>query len=171
MNNRLIGFAICALLSGGVMGWLLSDINVSEVSDNDVWHSFEASLETQKTISETADIIKSSGIIRKFSTRTELQAGDAEGVEQDGAPPLPKIIGTSVVNGTPQVHLKMLEGPPIALIQGESLENGWLLKTINLKGAIFQYEDTERSVLLREYDLTPEQTPDDNGSVGKENVE
>ena len=166
VSKKTVRFTLAAIATGVIAGWSQSHTKHADVSDNDVWQTFETSIVGQKDIAETVRNIKTSGIIRKFPTREEEQKADVIEAEKDGLPPLPEIIGTSVVNGIPQVHIKMPDAPPISLVQGDTLESGWLVETVNLNGIILKYEDVEQSVLVKDYDLTPEDTIND-GTSGK----
>jgi len=170
VSKKTVGFALAAVAIGAIAGWNLSHTKHTDASDNDAWQSFETSLTKQKDISEIARQIKTSGIIRKFRSGEEEEKADVIEAEKDGVPPLPEIIGTSVVNGIPQVHIKMPDAPPISLVQGDSLESGWFLETVNLKGIVLKYEDTEKSVWLKNYDLIAERAIDGDTPEKKESV-
>ena len=86
----------------------------------------------------------------------KASANDGEDI-----PALPVIIGTSIVNGVAQVHIKRIESRPVSLKQGDISENGWLLKRVNLSGVVFQNEGVEQFVPVREYHLTSDKTTDE----------
>lgn len=156
MSSKITALLLAAIATGVISGWMSSQTQSPKVSDNVAWKSFESSLAEQEDVLTTSNQIKASGIIRKFLSPKEKQEAERVKVKDDGTPPLPEIIGTSVVNGIAQVHIKMPDAPPISLVQGDSLESGWLLESVNLNGIVLKYEDIEQTVLVREYDLTPE---------------
>lgn len=156
MSSKITALLLAAIATGVISGWMSSQTQSPKVSDNVAWQSFESSLAEQEDVLTTSNQIKASGIIRKFLSSEEKQEAERVRVEDEGIPPLPEIIGTSVVNGIAQVHIKTPDAPPISLVQGDSLESGWLLESVNLNGIVLKYEDIEQTVLVREYDLTPE---------------
>ena len=142
-------------LSGATLGGLSSSVEAPQTSDVDTWTTFETGLVQGTSASEKAQVIKNSSIIRKFLSEEERrQLEEAEKVADSDIPPLPEVIGASIVDGQARVHLKAADERPFSLMAGDLLESGWVLRSVNLNGVVFKYGDVERAIAVNDVDMS-----------------
>lgn len=157
MSRRFFQVIGVVFVLSALMGWLragLAPVDGSNLSDS--WRNGEVE-EASDTYTILNARLKATGLFPISEERAEELADEERAkTEQfevnDGVtPPFPKIEGASIVDGLPQVHLRLEDGQIISAGRGETLESGWTLKMVDLDRVIAVYDGQEHEFKVIDY--------------------
>lgn len=78
--------------------------------------------------------------------------------EQAGRPVFPTIVGASVLNGVPHVHLRIEDNTFTKAKTGDVLESGWELLSVDLNQINAGFDGETYEFWVTNYDVKPEET-------------
>ena len=157
MKYRVAGIFILFALISMTAGWMRAGFSTSNVlGDVDNWEQLNESQGKAIDYAVISRRLKSSDIFpisreeaKAIETRAEFEQGD----EEKTVALFPKILGASVLNGVPHVHLLLPENTLLKAKSGDVLENGWELKSVDLRRVIAVYDNEEQEFSVTDYDI------------------
>ena len=157
MQARLLILGVSLAVISLLAGWWRADLSASEVPfNNDKWDALAGTIDPTH-YSKIAENLQGSDIFpisRAEATRLEQQAG-VETKVIEGVPPFPSIVGASVLNGVPHIHLLLTDKSLLKAKSGDELESGWELISVDLKRVNAVYDEEEHEFSVTNYDVKP----------------
>ena len=152
MKRWLINLTLFGMFFGLILGWFRADVGQPDaVSLEDEWTSLERTdIEAGRYAQLTRRLSSSRFFARSFDTEADTNEFlDAEGNKL--APPFPKIVGASRLNGVPHVHLLLPDNTFVKGKSGDILANGWELLLVDSERVTAVYEGQEKEFLVADY--------------------
>ncbi|MGB0906117.1 MAG: hypothetical protein ACPGVT_01390 [Maricaulaceae bacterium] len=149
LATGLVGFSF-------VLGWARAGINAGpQEPDMLEWVNPAASVININTYKEMGERIRATQLF-PISAQQARQAAlrasqETQVVDVPGPPLFPEIVGFSVVDKVPYVHLLLREGGLMKATEGQSLKNGWFIKSIDRKNVIARYDDKDEKFPIIKY--------------------
>ena len=146
--------ALGLLILSAVLGFMRANsaANAGAVEAQD-WQALPLPGEDTAGLSAVGARIRAADLF-VLSEKAELErakAGETAEAAEGAAPPFPAIGAVSAVNKTYRVTLIDAQGAVQTVAAGDTLENGWLIKSIDGQQVIAAYEDEERRVPVADY--------------------
>ena len=158
MGIRFLVLGLTLAIISLLAGWWRADLAASQVpSIHDEWAGMSGSDISPQQYSVIALRMKASTIFpvsREEAKRLEQEAGSATTVIE-GVPAFPPIVGASVLNGVPHIHLLLEDSTFVKATSGDKLESGWQIISVDLKRVNAVYGDEEHEFLVTNYDVKP----------------
>ncbi len=153
----MIGLAVALSALAFSLGWYKSSVDVGAVPDlNDNW-SDGAYVNRPQTASVYAALLSGINSNQILPLSAEEAAAIASGTGQGGdvdpsdpsyVPPFPEIVSVSAINGETRVHLRLDDETVQYAIEGERLDSGWQLKTVDLTHIVAVFDEGERRIAI-----------------------
>lgn len=152
MKKWLLYLIVFGMIFGLCLGWLRADAGQADaVSLEDEWTSLER---TEIEDGRYAQLTRRLASSRFFARSFDDGADTTEFLDADGnklAPPFPKIIGASRLNGVPHVHLQLPDNSLAKGKSGDILASGWELLLVDSERVTAVYEGQEKEFLIADY--------------------
>ncbi len=146
-------FAVICLMSVAA-GWLTARIKSegsAQLKDN--WERAIDGLDVTRDYDMLEARLKETGFFPLSTTRSAEQdrlRAEAE-LRAAETPKFPDIIGSSIINGKPRVHLRIAEDEIVTVQSGGVLESGWQLKMVDYDRILAVYGDEEQEFKVTNY--------------------
>ncbi|PHR93584.1 MAG: hypothetical protein COA69_02800 [Robiginitomaculum sp.] len=157
MSRRFLQVIGAVFVLSALMGWLRAGLAPVDGSDlRDSWRGGESE-EAPDTYAILNARLKATGLFPISEQRAEEIADEERAktgrfeLSEGVTPSFPKIEGASIVDGFPQVHLRLEDGQIISAGRGETLELGWTLKMVDLDRVIAVYDGQEHEFKVIDY--------------------
>jgi hypothetical protein len=155
MSRRVWPLIVGAAVFGGLLGGMSgsqNDVNVDVQADE--WQAAQKSGISAEYFAQVTQRIIASELLPvsrdKLQQQAALAAQNTDNVET-GMPKFPTILAVSQNDGIPKVHLRLADNSIISATNGDVLETGWQLKTVDLERVIAVYEGEERTFNIANY--------------------
>lgn len=160
MRLKFIGIIVLMFGAALLIGWWLAGVNIAKTGDViDPWDSFKIANIEAGEFNAITERLKRSDIFplsREEANIAEAASKIAVISSEPGLPAFPTIVGSSVLNGEPHIHLLLADDSFLKARSGDSLESGWKLKTVDLKRVLAVYGEDEREFFVTNYDRQSE---------------
>lgn len=151
----ITGLILLALSLGA--GWWRASFAVSQkVESTNQWDELQGVNIDQARYSEIAKALHSADMFPMSAEEEKIKAeikasGEVEALED--VPKFPSIIGASVLNGVPHVHLLLKDKSLLKVKAGDELDSGWQLKIVDLQRVRAVYGEDEKEFWVTDYDI------------------
>jgi len=158
MSRHIIMIGACLTLAAA-FGWIsASGEDASNREIRDPWPNSLNSV-NEMSINDALLRLNASALFPQPTSRDGRPLGpDGKPIDADGAesasgatPPFPTIRGVSILDGRPHVTLELKGGAVETVAEGETLESGWQLKSVDPTRIIAAYKDEEITRPIRDY--------------------
>ncbi len=150
MRRAVLIYGFSAAVLGAVLG--LFRLNVDKISpptDERVWESLNVS-DQKMTVPDTLNFLFESGLIYK-SKNTDIDE-TVDPTTEDARPEFPAIRSYSVIDGIPHIHLVTEDAIGIIASEGDVLESGWVIKSLDAISVVAVYGDEEQTINITNYE-------------------
>ncbi len=138
MNRTIMGVAIVGLLAlSGVLGWVQAGMQSVAVNAREgEWHALILPLQDDNEVKQLRKRVLASGFFQEKDKAVEdsdLELNPEEralrAAEQEYGR-FPHIISIARIDGLDTAQLRMPEGGVVTVVDGETLESGWVIAKI-----------------------------------------
>jgi hypothetical protein len=155
---RNVIFILSGLIIAAVLGWVsASGTGADRREIRDPWPERLAPAD-EVSINEALSRLNGSALFPKPAVKSGQALGpdgqpisEGAGAGARAAGPFPDIRGVSILDGRPHVTLELASGDIKTIAEGETLESGWRLKSVDPTRIIAAYEDEEITRPIRDY--------------------
>ena len=157
--RRFAPLIVLLLCASAVLGWLRAGISAgARAAEPDSWAQLQLGAPSDARFKEMSLQLKRSAFFPESPAELiaaeeaqKAKAGSADVDLPSGAPPFPQIIGASYLNNRRYIHLKMPKNSVAKLQQGDVLDSGWEIKTVDRRRVIAVFDDEEIEIPIISY--------------------
>lgn len=154
--RRFIPLVILLLIASASLGWFRAGtIAGPRAAEVDGWDALQHGQPSDADYKAMAAKFKQSALL-PLTTRLEIEnAANAAALQTAAgplaAPPFPQIVGSSRINNARVIHVILADNTLTKLRQGEVLESGWEIKTVDRKRVIAVFDGEELEIPIIAY--------------------
>jgi len=146
-------FAVLSLMAG----WWFAGLSASQKPDTrDQWGDLKGAEFVSEYYAKTAQMLHASDIFpisrAEADRRDAIEAQGAADVVKD-VPKFPTIIGASILNNVPHIHLQLQDKSLLKAKSGDTLESGWQLISVDLQRVSAVYGEETQDFWVTDYDV------------------
>jgi len=154
----IVGLAALSLIAGW---WQAELARYTMPQEIDRWDlDFSVEIDSKK-YTEVASVLHTSDIFpiskEERESRAELKASDEE-FDSDLGREFPMIVGASVLNGVPHIHLRLENETIVTVKSGDELESGWKLLSVGLDQVNAEYNEEKHDFWVTNYNLKTDES-------------
>lgn len=172
MRRKFLYIAICGILISAALGWWRAAIATQPGKiRQDNWQTVQTTPPDPTAIAKAASQIRATKLF--LMTRATERAAAETAPEISSAqkiPAFPSIAAISKVNNIAYAHVITPDGSFVKVKKDDRLENGWVIKTVDLRQVIAVFDGEETRFPVAAYLDTAFDAPENASETASENA-